>query len=77
MDGRLHGVCFAKRGDPFRVVSFRESNARSPGMRKPMTNEEGEVRELTLAEIKRMRPTAEVAPDVLAAVERLRERLAT
>lgn len=36
--------------------------------RKPLTNEEGEVRELTLADMRRMRPAAEVLPPELLAI---------
>lgn len=36
--------------------------------RKPLTNEEGEVRELTLADMRAMRPAAEVLPPELLAI---------
>jgi len=45
--------------------------------RKPMTNEEGEVRALTAADFRRMRPAREVLPKLIgakAAAELLRPR---
>ena len=36
--------------------------------RKPLTNEEGEVRELTLEDMRAMRPAAEVLPPELLAI---------
>ncbi len=45
--------------------------------RKPLTNEEGEVRELTVADFRRMRPAREVLPKLIgakAAAELLRPR---
>ena len=43
-------------------------------MNEPLTNEEGEVRELTQADFKRFRPIAEADPDMLVAVEKYRKR---
>ena len=43
-------------------------------MPKPLTDRDGEVRELTLAEMKRLRPIAEVDPGMAEAVEQLREQ---
>ena len=43
-------------------------------MPRPLTDKDGEVRELTLAEMKRLRPIAEVDPGMAEAVERLREQ---
>lgn len=45
--------------------------------RKPLTNEEGEVRELTAADFRRMRPARDVLPKLIgakAAAELLRPR---
>jgi uncharacterized protein (DUF4415 family) len=45
--------------------------------RKPLTNEEGEVRELTAEDLRRMRPAREVLPKLIgakAAAELLRPR---
>jgi uncharacterized protein (DUF4415 family) len=45
--------------------------------RKPLTNEEGEVRQLTVADFRRMRPAREVLPTLVgakAAAELLRPR---
>jgi len=39
---------------------------------KPLTDEEGEVRELTLADFRRMKPIREVMPELLEAVENYR-----
>jgi len=36
-------------------------------IRKPLTNAEGEVRELTAADIRRLRPAREVLPETLRA----------
>jgi len=42
--------------------------------RKPLTNKEGEVRELTKADFKRMRPMEEVLPPDLVAAIKKRKR---
>ena len=42
--------------------------------RKPLTNAEGEVRELTAADIRAMRPMEEVLPPELVAIIRNRKR---
>ena len=39
---------------------------------KPLTDEGGEVRELTLADFRRMKPVREVMPELLEAVENYR-----
>jgi len=47
------------------------------GKRKPLTNEEGEVRQLTAEDFRRMRPAREVLPKLIgakAAAELLRPR---
>lgn len=41
---------------------------------RPLVDKNGEVRELTAADFKRMRPAAEVAPGVVAAWKRSRGR---
>jgi uncharacterized protein (DUF4415 family) len=41
---------------------------------KPLTDEDGEVRELTAADFAAMRPAAEVVPEVVAAYKRSRGR---
>jgi hypothetical protein len=43
-------------------------------MPRPLTDKDGEVRELTLAEMKRLRPIAEVDPGMVEAIEGLREQ---
>ena len=40
---------------------------------RPLTDEEGEVRELTAEDFEHMRPLAEVDPDMIEAMEALRE----
>ncbi len=42
--------------------------------RKPLTDEEGEVRELTLADFRRMKPIREVDPGMLEAVAEWRKK---
>jgi uncharacterized protein (DUF4415 family) len=42
--------------------------------RKPLTDADGEVRELTKVDIARMRPASEVVPDIVAAWRRSRGR---
>ncbi|MBF0354814.1 MAG: BrnA antitoxin family protein [Alphaproteobacteria bacterium] len=41
---------------------------------KPLTDKNGEVRELTAADIRRMRPASKVVPGVVAAWKRTRGR---
>jgi uncharacterized protein (DUF4415 family) len=41
---------------------------------KPLTDEDGEVRELTAADFAAMRPASEVVPEVVAAYQRSRGR---
>ena len=43
-----------------------------PKKRPPLTDEEGEVRELTLAEIRKMKPIREAMPELVEAIERHR-----
>ncbi len=43
-------------------------------MRQSSTDEEGGVEELTIADIKRLRPLREIDPDMLEAVENARRR---
>jgi uncharacterized protein (DUF4415 family) len=42
--------------------------------RKPLTDEQGEVRELTAADFRRMRPLAEVVPELAEIVRNRGER---
>ena len=42
---------------------------------KPLIDEDGEVRELTLADIRRMQPIREVMPELIEAVEQHRMKL--
>ncbi len=42
--------------------------------RKPLTNEEGEVRELTKADFRAMRPLAEVVPELAEIIRKRGER---
>jgi uncharacterized protein (DUF4415 family) len=42
---------------------------------KPLIDEDGEVRELTLADFRRMKPIREVMPELIEAVERHRKTL--
>ena len=83
--GRLHAACFCIRGDAFRVISLRKASDREvrryeraqAGKRrpKPLIDEDGEVRELTLADIRRMKPIREVMPKLIEAVEQHRKKL--
>lgn len=43
-----------------------------PDNRPPLTDEDGEVRELTAEDFKHFRPMREVAPEVVEAFERMR-----
>jgi len=42
---------------------------------KPLTDEDGEVRELTLADLRRMRPVREAMPELIEAVADFRRKL--
>ena len=42
---------------------------------KPLTDEEGEVRELTLADFRRMQPVREVMPELIEAVDEYRRKV--
>jgi hypothetical protein len=59
----LHPLCYVETDVGIRVISYaRPTQERSRGMRKrrPLTDEDGEVRELLLEDMKRFRPIAEV-----------------
>jgi uncharacterized protein (DUF4415 family) len=43
-------------------------------MPRPLTNEDGEVRELSLAEVEAMRPASAVHPELVASMSALRNR---
>jgi uncharacterized protein (DUF4415 family) len=45
-----------------------------PRRKRPPIDEEGEVRELTLAEIRKMKPIREVMPELIVAVEQHRQK---
>ncbi len=52
-------------GAGVRIISFRKANKREvKKMKKPLTNKEGTVRELTKKDFKRMRPIKEVLPEL-------------
>lgn len=42
---------------------------------KPLTDKEGEVRELLLADMRRMQPICEILPELIEAVDQQRKRL--
>jgi uncharacterized DUF497 family protein/uncharacterized protein (DUF4415 family) len=79
MRGRLHVVCFCIRGARFGSSVFgRPTGARRSSMpkkRPPLTDEEGEVRELTREDFKGMRPVREVMPELIEAMEEFRRKL--
>ncbi|MGH8568489.1 MAG: BrnT family toxin, partial [Gammaproteobacteria bacterium] len=69
LDNRLHVLCFTPREGGIRVISFRRANQRErrANMAKhlPLTDEEGEVRELTQADFSRGHPASRVLPEIL------------
>ena len=71
---RLHIVCYVPIPDSIRVISStKPTPARSSAMNhKPLTDEDGEVRELTKADMRRMRPFAEVHPELADVLQKRR-----
>jgi hypothetical protein len=68
LDVRLHVLCFTPTDDGLRVISLRKANARE--LRRyektpPLTDADGEVRELTAADFALFRPAHEVLPPSL------------
>jgi uncharacterized DUF497 family protein len=84
MHGRLHVVCYCIRGGAAASSVFaRRTRKRNELMAKralkpsarPLTDKDGEVRELTLEDFRRMRPIAEVDPGMLEAVKEWRKKV--
>jgi uncharacterized protein (DUF4415 family) len=74
---RLHIVCFTAIPGGIRVISFRKATiarVRDMKKRKSLTDEDGEVRELTIKDIRAMRPMDEVLPAELVEIIRNRKR---
>ena len=78
LDGRLHVLCFTPAGTASGLSVFaKPTNVKRDAMkkrRKPLIGPDGEVRELTKADIARMRPATEVVPQVVEAWRRARGR---
>lgn len=69
LDDRLHVLCFTPITDGIRVISFRKANKeRQKNMVNPLplTDEKGEVRELTSEDFKYFRPAVEVLPELFS-----------
>jgi uncharacterized DUF497 family protein len=84
LEGRLHVACFCIRNGEFRVISLRESKrSRCDAMSelkrkrrpKPLTNEDGQVRELALADFRRMKPVREAMPELIEAMGEFRKKV--
>jgi uncharacterized protein (DUF4415 family) len=70
LDSRLHVLCFSESETGIRVISFRKANSREAKTRYetrgPLTDEEGEVRELMTADLEQFRAAEEILPPPLA-----------
>jgi uncharacterized protein (DUF4415 family) len=70
LKNRLHVICFTPAPGGIRVISFRKANMREVKNMSslPLTDDKGEVRELTTEDFKHIRPATEVLPKELLAV---------
>ena len=63
LEGRMHVLCFTETSTGIRVISFRRANAREIRRyekSKPLVDDEGEVRELLVEDLRKFRPLPEV-----------------
>jgi uncharacterized DUF497 family protein/uncharacterized protein (DUF4415 family) len=76
--GRLHITCFTLRGEIFRVISLRRANKRESVLimaakqKKPLTSQDGEVRELDAEDFSHFEPAEDVISNIAKSIKRLR-----
>lgn len=75
LHGRLHVLCIAEEPDGIRVISARKANSREVSRHanvQALDDQHAKVRELSMTEVKQMRPASAVLPALLQAKLRAR-----